>query len=640
MRQLSVFFLLIFLAFGHSTYSQELHTNSKKAEKLYREGVKATYARNFDQAISLFNNAVKKDPEFIEAYLSLAGIYRLLHDKQRELYFNKKALANDTGLPKLQPLYLRVAKMQMETGKYVEGLKTTTKLLAFNPTGELHEQAVELRDNFNFAVEAIKSSLPLKPVPLPAVVNAYPMQYFPVLTVDENTLIYTVRKGFLNIHDEDIYISRRVDGEWQRATSLSTNINTERNEGTCTISADGRTLIFATCMDPNGYGSCDLYITHRVGDAWSVPKNLGTAINTIHFESQPSLSADGRTLYFVSERADGYGGRDIHVSWQDDEGNWQEAKNVGSDINTPKDDVSPFIHVNNSTLYFSSKGYPGMGGFDIFYSNRTDDGWSTPENMGYPINDENDQTSLIVTASGEKAYYNKDKLLSNGMTASGIFTFEMPGSLRPAVRSNYLTGRVLDKKTGEPLEATIELFDLQSEKRVGKFESDSLTGEYYTVLNADTEHALHITSPGYLFQTGYFSPDSSVSDAGARLDIYLESIVVDAVTRLSNIFFGFDSDRLESRSIIELKKVIQFLRANPDIFIQIEGHTDSVGDNEYNKQLSSRRAKSVYDYLVENEIDAARLKYKGFGAEQPVTSNDTEADREMNRRIEFRITGT
>lgn len=640
MRQLSVFFLLIFLMFGHSTYSQELHTNSKKAEKLYKEGVKAANLRKFNQAIPLLNQALEKDPNFVEGYLALAGIYKLYHDAQRELYFIEMALANDPGLATMKPLYLKAAQMQLQNGKYREGLRNVDKFLSLNPSGDQQKQATVLKDNLNFAVEAVDNPLPIKPVPLPSIVNAYPMQYFPVLTVDENTLIYTVRQGFMNIHDEDLYISRKVNGKWQRPASLSTNINTEKNEGTCSISADGRTLIFTTCMDPEGYGSCDLYITTRTADQWSIPQNLGPAINTANWESQPSLSADGRTLYFVSERADGYGGRDIYVSWQDDQGNWQEAKNVGNDINTVQDEVSPFIHVNNTTLYFSSKGYSGMGGFDIYYSDRSANGWSVPENVGYPLNDANDQTAPFISASGERAYYSIDKPLPNGLVASGIFMTEIPESIRPSVKSNYLTGRVLDKNTGSPVKASIELFDLQVGERAGMFASDSLTGEYYTVLNADTEYALHVNSPGYLFQTGYFSPDSSGITSGARLDIYLDPVVVDAVTRLNNIFFEFDSDRLATKSIVELNKVIQFLQANPGIRMLVEGHTDNTGGREYNKDLSSRRAKTVYDYLIENGISSSRLNYKGFGSDNPVASNDIEEERELNRRIEFRVTGT
>ncbi|MFA0960872.1 OmpA family protein [Roseivirga sp. BDSF3-8] len=637
MRLTSVLLLTLCVFFGQLSYGQELHTDSRKAEKLYKEGLKAAQLRNFDQAISLLNQATQKDPAFVEAYLSLASIFNLYRNTERELYYNELALSNDPGMPQLKPLYLVVAKMQMQAGKYQQGLENVDKYLSFTPTGQSLKDASALKENLTFAIEAAKNPLPIEPVPLPTTVNAYPLQYFPVLTVDENTLIYTARQGFMDMHDEDLYISRKENGQWQKSGLLSTNINTEMNEGTCTISADGRTLIFTTCMDPKGYGSCDLYITRKRGNEWSVPENLGPAINTSGWESQPSLSADGRTLYFISERPDGFGGRDIYVAWQNDKGEWQGAKNLGDGVNTNKDEVSPFIHVNGRSLYFSSKGYPGMGGFDIYVSDKTSDGWSVPENLGYPLNNVGDQTSLFISASGDNAYYSVDKVLPNGLTASGIFTFRVPSTIKPDIKSNFLTGRILDKESGEPVKASIELFDLQKEERASVFQSDSITGEYYTVLNTNTEYALYVNSPGYLFKTSYFSPDSTLNSGGAVKDIYLDPIRENAVTTLSNIFFEVDSDKLVTKSIVELNKVIQFLDNNPEIKIRIEGHTDNTGSSAYNKDLSSRRAKSVYTYLLENGVTATRLSYEGFGSGSPVAPNDTEENRKLNRRIEFRI---
>ena len=275
---------------------------------------------------------------------------------------------------------------------------------------------------------------------------------------------------------------------WSTPESISENINSKFNEGTCAISANGRTIIFTSCSGRKSMGSCDLYISYKLGEDWTDPENMGTNINSRNWESQPSLSSDGNILYFVSDRGGGFGKRDIWKShWID--GKWTKAENLGSTINTAEEEVSPFIHVNNQTLYFSSKGFTGMGGYDIFSSEIKQHKWSVPKNLGYPINTADDQVSLFITADGNKGYYSYEQKGPNTYK-SLLYDFEVPEAIRVKNKSNYIAGRVLNLDTKEPLSAQVELFDINADSLRSTVTSDSLTGDYLQVLTDGSEYAL------------------------------------------------------------------------------------------------------------------------------------------------------
>ena len=384
-------------------------------------------------------------------------------------------------------------------------------------------------------------------------------------------------------------------------------------------------------------GSCDLFVSYKTGDAWSQPENLGSAINSGAWESQPTLSADGRTLYFVSNRHDGRGGYDIWVSYLDQENQWTKAVNLGSAINTPDDEVSPFIHVNGRTLFFSSKGYKGFGGFDIYYSERSPEGWTEPENLGYPINTHDDQVSLFVTTDGKKAFYSLDEKRTGRIVGSKIFTFNVPDEITLITESNLVVGKVFDAKTKDYLEADVELIDLTTDSLVAKVKSDPISGDYMMVINQGRKYALYVDKQGYLFKSLSFDYAQEAENNTATIDIPLQPIETGSITRLNNIFFAFDKYALEEESKTELTKVIRFLQTNPSVKIEIGGHTDDRGTANYNQELSLKRAESVYNYLVQNEIEANRLSYKGYGQEKPVADNETEEGQAQNRRIEFKI---
>ncbi|MGB3465116.1 MAG: OmpA family protein, partial [Cyclobacteriaceae bacterium] len=521
--------------------------------------------------------------------------------------------------------------------------KASGYLLAFLDNNQVKpatkEEVMLLLTKSNFAEEAIKNPVEFNPELVVKEVNRFPVQYFPVLTADESQLIYTARRAIKPGFDEDIYIARKDSlGNWMKSKLISPNISRQGiNEGACSISADGRVLVFTICKDRRGLGSCDLYISRKVGENWSYPKNLKAPVNSAKWESQPALSADGRTLYFVSDREGGVGKLDIWKTSEDDEGNWSEPQNLGEKVNTPYDDITPFIHANGKTMYFSSEGHPGFGGFDLFSATKNDSVWLKPKNLGYPINDLQDQISLFVTPDGSKGFFSKEEEIKFSYK-SEIYQFTLPEENRVKVKSIYLTGKVTDKETGDYLGARIEIFNQESTEEVFEIKSDSVNGSYLIILNEGGKYGMYVSKEGYLYKELDFDlKESAKSLSYDTVNVKLSKVKVGTKTTLKNIFFDFDKYELKAGSIPELLVFIGFLKNNPTLKVEIQGHTDNNGKENYNQVLSENRAKAVYDFLVDKGINAERLLYSGKGSMQPIADNDTEDGRRQNRRIEFII---
>ena len=637
MKRILILTLFVFFSsfsFGQTNYS----TKSKKAIKHYEEAQLLLGQRRFTEAIRELNYALEKDNNFIEAHLRLAFSYELLREINAQQYHLEQIVRIAPNSSKYKNVYYSLGKLYFNKGMYEQSRDQLEKLEQLGVDNvRIQTDVSELNKNLSFAIENIKYPIDIHPKPLPEILNSFPLQYFPVLTADERTIIYTVRLGVQFHDDENIVISKREEnGSWTKPISISPNINSQFNEGTCTISADGRTLIFTTCEGRKSVGGCDLYITTKTGDDWSVPQNLGRNVNSRSWDSQPAISADGRKLFFISDRGGGLGKRDIWMSEKDKDGNWQVAVNLGTTINTKEDEVSPFVHVNGTTLFFASKGYPGFGGFDLYKSELIDTIWSEPKNLGYPLNTHEDQVSLFVSTNGKNGYYSFERKWQTDENQSFLYGFEFPESGILEHKSIYLTGNIYDEESKEPLEANIELYQLGANAPTAIFASDAVTGEYFSILNESSSIVLYIDKKGYLFQSQTFEVKAE-SDNSIRKDIYLKPIKKGNSIRLSNIFFEFNSASLTEDSKTELNKIIWFLTENPGTKIFISGHTDDQGSDEYNMNLSEKRAKAVYNFLINHDINHDRLTYKGFGESKPISSKTDEKSRKLNRRIEFSI---
>ncbi|MDW7691041.1 OmpA family protein [Flammeovirgaceae bacterium SG7u.111] len=613
-------------------------TESKKALKLYESAQKYKQSRNFDKAIEELEKSVRIDPNFADAHRELGYFYLVLREvKKSRVHYEKAAELAPDNKDYIIP-YIMVAQFHIGDGLYSSAKVNAEKFLSFNPSTRYQRDinlAKKIIATADYALEGMKNPLNFNPTPLSKIVNRYSQQYFPVLTADQKTLIFTARVGH---NDENMYESQFVDSAWQEPVYME-ELNTHFNEGTCSISADGKTLIFTACegsRERQVIGACDLFISRKVGGVWSKPENMGNVVNGRSWESQPSLSADGRTLYFVSDRSGTLGGNDIWVTRMNSDDQWTHPTNLGNPINTPGDEVSPFIHANGKTLFFSSDGLMGYGKLDLFQTELENETWAEPSNLGYPINDHNAQVSLFISADGLKGFYSHEDIQDGRVISSVLTSFDVPEEIRIKNISDYVKGKVFDAETKEPLGANIDLTDIVSRDVISNVVSDPKDGDYLIVLTEGSEYALHVQKKGYLYKSLSFNY-SEKHQNGIELDIYLDPIKEGSTVTLSNIFFESGSYELLPKSKTELLKLIQFLKENEDMKIEIGGHTDDVGSDTDNKVLSLNRARSVVQYLESAGVPEKRMTYKGYGETEPVASNETDEGKAQNRRIEFKI---
>ncbi|HUS86853.1 MAG TPA: OmpA family protein [Bacteroidales bacterium] len=621
--------------------SQDLHTKSNRALKAYLDGKTAYDFVDYAEAEKQLLLASQYDENFIEAFLLLAELYKDMKRYTGSLAAYRKVMQIDS-LFFIHAMY-SLAEVEFFTGDYNNSaLHFRSYLRKQGITSALRQKANDYLLDCEFAMEAIKNPVPFHPVSLGDSINTRDDEYWPAITVDDKMLMFTRQtvRGAHNISgmtfQEDFYYSVRSDSVWRMAKSIGDPLNTVHNEGAQTLSAGGQYMYFTACNRIDGKGGCDIYYSTKTSRGWKPGLNLGNPINTQYWESQPSVSSDGLKLYFVSNRPGGFGGMDLWVSSLKKDGGWSEPENLGIEINTPGDEMSPFIHFDGKTIYFSSNGRPCMGGFDILISRLDEKGnWSKPENLGYPINTQADEIGMIINASGKIAYFSSEISSERGRD---LFYFILPEEYRPDPVS-YVNGTVYDKSTGRKLKASYELINLSTGEIVLKsFTGDD--GSFLVCLNSGQNYGLNVNREQYLFYSENFMLEGihSVTDPFEKR-IALSPIGVGEKMPLFNVFFETDSWELRDESIFELNKLYELLLANSEVVVEIGGHTDSSGSDEHNLILSEKRAEVVRKFLIENGIESERLIFKGYGEGQPLSSNESEEGRRRNRRTEIKIIG-
>lgn len=626
------FLLVLFLLSAHIIYAQDrpYSSNNKEAIKYFAIANQSLDDRMYDEAIDNLQKAVSEDSKFIEAHMLLADVLRARWRYKEAINEFKQVLNLNPEFN--QGVYYKLGDCELHNADYTNAQIHLQKYLTYdNLSPQNIFMAKKWLGDCKFSLDAIQHPVPFKPVNLGPGINTADDEYMPTITADESTLIFTRKIN----NNEDFYQSVKVDGVWQTATYLSDQINTPQyNEGAQSLSQDGKVLFFTGCNRPDGLGRCDIYISEKKGDDWSKPFNIGPPVNTTGWESQPSISADGRTLFFTSNRKGGYGGYDIWKSTLTDKG-WSEPENLGPNINTSMDEQSPFIHPDDSTLYFCSNGWPGLGGMDLFVSRLGKDGkWGKPTNLGYPINSSGDENGLTLTANGTYAFFASNKL--SGQGGFDIYTFELPPEMRPR-QVTYVKGIVEDAITKQPLESAVEIIDLQKNTPVYQDYSSAEQGDFLATLTTGKNYGLNISRDGYLFYSANFSLVGHETKNPFNLLALLQPIEIGNKVILNNIFFDTNKFDIKDESKPELQKLIGFLALNKSVKVEISGHTDNVGTDQSNQVLSENRAKAVYGYLIANGIDASRLSFKGYGETQPIATNDTDEGRAKNRRTEFKI---
>lgn len=606
---------------------------NQKAGDIYGQAYQQANAGNYRTAINLINESIKYEPKFVDAFLSRAGIYANMKRYDSSVADFEKAIALDSvyTITYNQPYGISLAGI----GNFEQALTAVNRFLSYPKLNAQSIKAGNYRKScYEFAIDYEKKH-PAKnyvfaPKNLGDSINSPVSEYFPSLTIDGTKMVFTRR---VDHKDEDFYETNFENGRWAKATALPGKVNTNLNEGAQSISQDGQWIVFTGCNYPEGQGSCDLYISFKTKNGWSEAENLGSIVNTDFWESSPSLSPDKRDLYFASAQNGGFGGRDIWVVHRQANGRWSRAENLGSAVNTSADESCPFMHADNETLYFNSNGHKGYGSTDLYFAKKVSDStWQVAENLGYPINTIDDEGSLIVAADAITAYYASDRSDSKG--GLDLYSFQLREDVRP-LKTLWVKGKVFDKKTQAGLPSSVELTDIKSRKLISKVQTDE-EGNYLTTLPLGKDYAFNVTRKGYLFYSDNFSLTAN-SDSVFNKDIPMQPIENGAVVVLKNIFFDTKQFALKPESVAELDKVALLLNENPQLKIQINGHTDNVGAAKDNLLLSNNRARAVVGYLLQKGIAQPRLSFKGFGAAQPVADNNTETGRAENRRTELSV---
>ena len=618
---------------------------NKKAVVLYNKALQqAAGDGDLKAGIATLEQAVRIDKSYEEAYLSMAGMYGEMKNYHAAIdnYEKAKAIDSNFFLDYNLPYSIDLAGI----GNFDKALQAIDNFLTIPNLNETSRKAGEYRRGcYRFAIDYAathpNANYKFEPQNLGDSLNTDDSEYYPSISLDGDTLFFTRRVHHTN---EDLFEAYRLpEGGWSKAHGLPGNINTNENEGAQTVSIDGQWMILDICNSAEGRGGCDLYISYRTPDGWSAPENLGDSINTEFRETGASLSPDKKDLYFSSNRPGGYGGSDLYISHHLLNGKWSAAENLGPVLNTIGDESTPFIHVDNQTLYFNSTGHPGYGQHDLFVSRKTaDGGWSKPENLGYPINTIDDEGSLVIASDGKTAYYASDRSDSRG--GMDLYSFILRDDIRPA-QTLWVKGRVFDKKSGKGLPSSVILTDLSTGRVISALMTDE-TGNYLTTLPKGKNYAFDVKRRGYLFYSEHFalndSPGDSTykapGDSAWHIDIPLQPIEPNAAITLKNIFFETNRYDIKPASEPELNEVVQLLKENPTLRIQISGHTDNSGKPADNRTLSENRAKAVTNYLIAKGIAPVRLSAKGFGDTQPVADNATPEGRASNRRTELTVT--
>lgn len=641
----------------------------KEAKSQYKQGNKYfDMGRGmYRTALELFLKANSFNPSCADLNYKIGKCYISTIQKTNSIQYLEKAYALDPAVaPDIKYLLGQAYHLNLEFDKAIQFLQEYKATLSPDMLSQNGPDIEKYIKACNVGKDLVKKPVRVFIDNLGSNINTMYPEYSPLITADESQIFFTSRRdittgGKLDENDlqyyEDIFFSDKTASGWTKATNPKKPLNSDKHDATVGLSPDGQVLLIY-----KGTNGGDIYECKLKGDQWSAPSKL--KINTKYHESSASISFDGRTMYFVSDRPDGYGGGDIYITKKDEKGRWTAPVNAGPVINTPEDEEGVFMQSDGKTLYFSSKGHNGMGGFDIFKATFENNQWTEPVNMGYPINTPDDDVFFSIAASGVHGYYSSVK--PEGYGAQDIYEITFLGAEKPVINNTednllasqtqpvsetviepvvaildnqvtLLKGIISDEINLAPVGAVIEITDLDKNEVISSFESNSKTGKYLVSLPSGKNYGITVKAEGYLFHSENLNIPPTTTYREINKDIKLKKVEVGSTIVLNNIFFDFNKATLRPESASELDRLVKLLTDLPTLKIEIAGHTDNIGASAYNKKLSEQRAKSVVDYLVGKGIAATRLTFVGYGFDKPIATNDTEEGRQMNRRTEFKI---
>jgi outer membrane protein OmpA-like peptidoglycan-associated protein/tetratricopeptide (TPR) repeat protein len=645
--------LILFVFLSTQLHSQSLSDpcpeyKNNRADKAYDKAIRAFSQRSYSECIGLMKDVIAIEPDYVDAYYVLGLIY--IKESRMNL---KTAKENFLKVISICPsydvyAYYHLARIAYGAQDYrsaydyiVLFLEDVDKI----KSDEDYDEAIRIKDFSKFYADMLSHPVPFEPRPVPGISTEYD-EYLAIISPDNEMALFT-RKIKTEGRKDDItsqsglkekfMYSLRKDGEFGRGQLMPYPFNKFDNEGGATVTINNKLLYYTLCKytSDRRYYNCDICYSENINGTWTNIVSIGANVNTENtWESQPSVTSDGKTLYFVSDRAGGYGGYDIYKTTKSKRGEWGLPENVGDVINTSGNEKTPFIHTDSQTLYFSSDGLMGLGGYDIFYSRLNEKGnWSDPKNIGYPINSFDDDVGFFVSTDGHYGYFASNKF--EGFGGWDLYSFDLYEEARPE-KVLLVRGKITDMEKKGYQDAKVEIKNIVSEKTT-ELEVDSVTGEYFGAVIMRNDYIMTVKKKGYVQESKYISQISQRASKPLELFVNMKPIQVGMSYRLNDIYFNFNSYDLLPESMTVIDEFYKFLVENLTLKISIQGHTDNIGSDKDNLLLSENRAKAVYQHLIDKGIDSNRLEYRGFGESKPIESNDTEDGRARNRRTEFVI---
>lgn len=465
-------------------------------------------------------------------------------------------------------------------------------------------------------------------------INSAKADYGPTLNINNNILLFTSKRNSDELslrrkENEDLFYSRKDDyGTWDKAKPLDA-LNSMYNEGSAVLTRDGKTLYFGRCDCVDCYGDCDLFVaTLRPDSTWGNVKNLGTNVNSLSWDSHPSLSHTEDTLFFASDRLGGFGLSDIYFTYKQKDGTWARAQNAGPVINTRNNDVSPFYHPIYDVLYFSSNGQLyNFGEFDIYKSRNVNGSWSEPFNIGPLVNAAGSEFYFTIDSKSELLFYARS--ITRDLTKQDLYSFPLPMEAQP-LANTLLYGSLTDSLTGAPFKGIVSIIDLDEGIEVApKFLRPDGSFEFNLI---DKRNYLLVIQGDDFFRI----EDVFFLDGPTELRKVTEPLA--SRVKFASIEFDNGKAELKTEMYADLNKVVNFMYDNPEFKLRISGHTDSYGSDEFNLQLSKDRAKNIRDYIVVFAgVWPDRVEYEGYGSSRPIMAGESEEAKALNRRVEFEI---
>ncbi len=656
--------------------------NIKKADEMLEKGEQALILHQespklFADALALYTKANEFNPNNAELNFKMGKCFLQTWKKHSAITQLEKSLQLDPQIA--SDIYLYLAQAYTYDNKFKE-CKAQLDLYKTKAREKDLEKNKDLINKIyaecDTAIKLIQKPIKASIQNLKEINSPYP-DFCASISADESMLIFNSKRpgtmggkmGEDGFNTSDVFVSHKLKGKWSDPSAMGSSINTEGQDICVGLSPDGQKMLLCK----NTSGNYDLYFSSLEGDSWSeLEKMQEGKINSQYNETHASINYNGTIVYYVSDDPYGNrGGKDLFFSGLANPriNLWGKGQTVTSDINSKYNENSIFIHPDDNTIYFSSQGFNSIGGYDIFVTKRVPGGWTKPVNMGYPINTPYDETYFVMSANGKYGYLTSNRE-ENGQGEEDIYRVKFLGSLKPAILDNedhllasfalpvpesnlegavdidaknltVLKGRVLDAFTMKAIAAEIEITDNVKNEVKGVFASNSSTGKFLVSMPSGTNYGLNVKAKDYLFFSENFDLPKLSDYQMVEKDILLTGMCIGCKIVLRNIFFDSGKSTLRPESTNELSRLVQLIndisKVKPNVKIEISGHTDNVGSENANQVLSESRAKAVVSYLITQGISASKLTFKGYGSTTPFTKNDTPANRQLNRRTEFKI---